>query len=230
MGPSPMTLEKIKQNKIGNIYPNIARFYLRISNDEHDQIRQEKIIENIRMAGYYIAAIYREKPSGPSPDRPELGRMISDLQPRELVVAEKMNRLSNLPLGEADRLVQAIRQCRVRLVIPGLVDLSEVPLETDDVIYGDLEVKQEMLLRLALQTARENYEEMKARQKQGIEQAKATGRYRGRKPNHEVHERIIALREAGNSILETARLIGCSPSHVKKIWLEYASAASLETA
>jgi len=133
-----MTPEKIKQNKISNIYPNIARFYLRISHNKHDQIRQDKIIENIRMSGYYIAAIYREKPSGPSPDRPELGRMISDLQAGELVVAEKMNRLSHLPLGEADRLVQAIRQYRVRLVIPGLVDLSEVPSETDAVIYGDL--------------------------------------------------------------------------------------------
>jgi DNA invertase Pin-like site-specific DNA recombinase len=39
-----------------------------------------------RQAGYYIAGIYREKASGARADRPELLRMIADLQPGEVVV------------------------------------------------------------------------------------------------------------------------------------------------
>ena len=40
--------------------------------------------------------IYREKASGARPDRPELLRMIADLQPGEVVVAEKIDRISRL--------------------------------------------------------------------------------------------------------------------------------------
>lgn len=42
-------------------------------------------------------------------DRPELLRMVVDLQPGEVVVAEKINRISRLPLPEAELLVATIR-------------------------------------------------------------------------------------------------------------------------
>ena len=42
----------------------------------------------------YIAGVYREKASGARADRPELLRMIADLQPGEVVVAEKIDRIS----------------------------------------------------------------------------------------------------------------------------------------
>ena len=58
-------------------------------------------------------------------DRPELLRMIADLQPNEVVVAEKIDRVSRLPLAEAQRLVGSIRSKGARLAVPGLVDLSE---------------------------------------------------------------------------------------------------------
>lgn len=223
IGYTLMNQANINQQRGGIIHPKIARIYLRVSTDEQDLRRQERIVEDARAAGCYVAAVYREKASGARPDRPELMRMISDLQPGELVIAEKMDRISRLPLGEADRLVQTIRQRGARLAVPGLVDLSEVLAEAEGVTRVVLEATQEMLLRLSLQMAREDYEDRRERQKQGIEQAKASGRYRGRKPNYKVHERIVALRQGGTSILETARLVDCSPSHVKKVWLHYTS-------
>ncbi|HEB4995197.1 TPA: helix-turn-helix domain-containing protein [Aeromonas hydrophila subsp. hydrophila] len=48
--------------------------------------------------------------------------------------------------------------------------------------------------------------------------AKSAGRFTGRKPNTKVHDRIVALRTAGHSIPETARLAGCSESQVKRVW------------
>lgn len=65
----------------------IARLYLRVSTDEQDLTRQAAIEVSAKQAGYYIAGVYREKASGARADRPELLRMISDLQPREVVVA-----------------------------------------------------------------------------------------------------------------------------------------------
>lgn len=219
-----MSHAHIDQQRAEASHPKIARVYLRVITDEQDLRRQEQIVEDARAAGCYIAAVYREKASGARPDRPELMRMISDLQPGELVIAEKIDRISRLPLGEADRLVQTIRQRGAKLAVPSLVDLPEILADATGVTRVVLESMQEMLLRLSLQMAREDYEDRCERQKQGIEQAKASGRYRGRKPNHKVHERIVALRQGGTSILETARLVGCSASHVKKVWLAHVSA------
>ena len=108
----------------------VARLYLRVSTDEQDLQRQERIHEDARRAGYYVAGVYREKASGARADRPELLRMIADLQPGEVVIAEKIDRLSRLPLAEAEQLVDAIRAKGARLAIPGLVDLSEVTAST----------------------------------------------------------------------------------------------------
>jgi len=75
-----------------------------------------------------------------------------------------------------------------------------------------------MLLKLALQMARDDYETRRDRQRQGIELAKQKGRYEGRKADTDLHERIIVLRSAGRSIADTARLAGCSSSQVKRVW------------
>ncbi|WP_180273068.1 recombinase family protein, partial [Pseudomonas syringae] len=88
--------------------------------------RQEAIIGNARASGYYVAAVYREKASGARSDRPELLRMIEDLQPEEVVIAEKIDRISRLPLVEAEKLVDAIRAKGARLAVPGIVDLSQL--------------------------------------------------------------------------------------------------------
>ena len=90
----------------------VARIYLRVSTDEQDLTRQAAIERSPRAAGYYIAGVYREKASGARADRPELLRMIADLQPEEVVVAEKIDRISRLPLAEAGRLVRNRGGCR----------------------------------------------------------------------------------------------------------------------
>jgi Resolvase, N terminal domain len=75
-----------------------------------------------KAAGYYVAGVYRERASGARADRPELLRMIADLQPGEVVIAEKIDRISRLPLAEAERLVASIRDKGARLAVPGVVD------------------------------------------------------------------------------------------------------------
>jgi hypothetical protein len=75
------------------------------------------LAENTRAAGYYVAGIYREKVSGARVDRPELLRMIADLQSGEVVVAEKIDRISRLPSAEAEQLIASIR-APVRLLPP----------------------------------------------------------------------------------------------------------------
>ena len=196
----------------------IARIYLRVSTDEQDLSRQADIEHSTRAAGYYVAGIYREKASGARADRPELLRMMADLQPGEVVVAEKIDRISRLPLAEAEKLVASIRAKGARLAVPGLVDLSDLADEADGVAKVVLMSVQELLLKLALQMARDDYETRRERQRQGVQLAKAAGKYTGRKADTATHQRIVALRRAGETIERTAELAGCSVSQVKRIW------------
>lgn len=203
-----------------------ARVYLRVSTDEQDLARQEGIAAGARAAGYYVAAVYREKASGARADRPELLRMIADLQPGEVVIAEKMDRISRLPLTEAERLVEAIKHKGARLAVPGVVDLSDLVADSTGVAKIVLEAVQEMLLKLALQSARDDYEDRRERQRQGIDIARRAGRYNGRTPDAAQHRRIVAFREAGKSIAETASLADCSISQVKRITALHKSKAA----
>jgi DNA invertase Pin-like site-specific DNA recombinase len=202
----------------GGALVQVARVYLRVSTDEQDLQRQEAIITAARAAGYYVAGVYREKASGARADRPELLRMVADLQPGEVVVAEKIDRISRLPLAEAERLVASIRAKGARLAVPGVVDLSELAASAEGVSRIVLESIQDMLLRLALQMARDDYEDRRERQRQGIELAKQAGKYKGRRSDSHRRASVIELRKQGLSIAKTAKLAQCSTAQVKRIW------------
>nr|CBI80822.1 Resolvase [Bartonella sp. 1-1C] len=191
---------------------------MRVSTDKQDLSRQDSIIEDAKVAGFYIAGVYREKASGASANRPELLRLIADLQPGDVVLAEKIDHISRLPLPEAERLIASIRERGGRLSVPGIIDLSELAADADGSTKIVLESVQNMLLKLALQMARDDYENRRKRLHQGIELAKKAGKYIGRKTDHAMHDRIVALRTAGHSIKKTAKLAGCSESQVKRVW------------
>ena len=220
-----MTARKQPQRSSAPTPIRIARIYMRVSTDEQDLARQDSIRESAKLAGYYVAGVYREKASGARVDRPELLRMIEDLQPGEVVIAEKIDRISRLPLPEAERLVASIRAKGARLAVPGVVDLSELAADAAGVTRIVLESVQEMLLRLALQMARDDYEDRRERQRQGVELAKQAGRYTGRIADDAKHALILALREKHHSIAETARLAECSPSQVKRVSALYRARA-----
>lgn len=204
----------------------VARVYLRVSTDEQDLQRQEAIITAARAAGYYVAGVYREKASGARADRPELLRMVADLQPGEVVVAEKIDRISRLPLAEAERLVASIRAKGARLAVPGVVDLSELAASAEGVSRIVLESIQGMLLRLALQMARDDYEDRRERQRQGIELARNAGKYKGRRADSHLWASVIDLRTQGLSIARTAKLAKCSLAQVKRIWAAHKASAA----
>lgn len=198
----------------------IARIYQRVSTDEQDLTRQASIEASAREQGFYIAGVYREKASGARADRPELLRMIEDLQPGDTVIAERIDRISRLPLPEAEKLVATIKAKGARLAVPGVVDLSQLAADADGTAKIVLEAVQDMLLRLALQMARDDYETRRERQQQGIQLAKEAGKFKGRQADTKQHAAILALRAAGHSIAQTAELAGCSTSQVKRICRE----------
>lgn len=190
---------------------------MRVSTDGQDLTRQERLIDEAKKNGLYVAGVYREKASGARADRPELLRMIQDLQYGEIVIAEKIDRISRLPLSEAEKLIDSIKAKGAMLSVPGIVDMSELVADSTGTARIVLESIQDLLLKLALQMARDDYETRRERQLQGIELAKSNGKYKGRKEDKERNELILKLRPH-HTIKETAKLVGCSASQVKRIW------------
>ena len=183
--------------------------HLRVSTDAQDLERQEAITTAAKAAGYYVAGIYREKASGARADRPELLRMIGDLQPGEVVIAEKIDRISRLPLPEAERPVASIQAKGARPAVPGVVDLSDRrprPGRRQDRAGS----RADHAFRPALQMARDDYEDRRERQRQGIELARRAGRYKGRRADPKRRAQVVALRKSGYSINKTAELAGYS--------------------
>ncbi|WP_216071100.1 recombinase family protein, partial [Acinetobacter baumannii] len=204
----------------------VARIYMRVSTEKQDLERQEKVINDARNAGYYIAAVYREKASGITPDRPELNRMIHDLQAGEVVIAERIDRISRLPLPEAEKLIVAIKEKGAKLSIPGVIDLSEFSKDASGISKIVLDQVQDMLLKIALQMAHEDYLLIKKRREEGIELRKNKGLYNGRKADKKLHDKIVELRKQNISISKTALIANCSVSLVKLVWKRYSESNS----
>ena len=76
-----------------------------------------------------------------------------------------------------------------RLLIPGIVDFSDLINDSEGVSKIILSAVQNVLLKLSLQMARDDYELRRKRQKEGIELAKGKGRFKGRKPSEELHKK-----------------------------------------
>ncbi len=196
----------------------IARIYLRVSTDEQELTRENSIIVDARAKGFHVAGVYKEKASGARADRPELQRMIADLQPGEVVVAEKIDRISRLPLTEAEQLIGSIKAKGAKLAILGIVDLFELAINQDGVARIVPESVQDMLLKVALQTARNDYETRRERQRQGVELVKASGKYKGRRPEPKTHELNVMIAAIVDEL---------APELIKRNAIGYESASQL---
>ena len=194
----------------------VARIYLRVSTDDQDLTRQHSLIEDSKKAGYYIANVYKETASGARADRPELLRMIEDLQQGDVVIAEKLDRISRLPLPEAEKLIKAIKMKGARISVPGLINLSDLAAEADGVQKIVIESIQEMMMKIALQIANDDYELRRERQRQGIKIGKENGKFKGKQAKISQHAEILMYRQT-LSISETAKKVNCSVSQIKRV-------------
>ncbi len=74
-----------------------------------------------------------------------------------------------------------------------------------------------MLVEMMAAIPRKDYDQRRDRQAQGIEKAKATGKYQGRPVDEDLHKRIIELLGAGLGIRATARHAKCSTTTVLRV-------------
>lgn len=195
-----------------------ARIYMRVSTNQQDLTRQEELIEQVKSAGGYIAGIYREKASGATRNRPELQRMIADLQVGDVIVAEKIDRISRLPLPEAELLVNEIKEKGAKLLIPDVIDFSDIISATEDSVSKIvLQAMQDLLLKLALQIARDDYLVRRKRMLEGIKIAKEKNLYKGRRSDKKLKQEILKLLDKGVAKTFIAQTLKCSRTTIWRI-------------
>ncbi|MEC6830684.1 recombinase family protein [Photobacterium toruni] len=194
----------------------LIRAYLRASTTEQDAQRAKEELKAFgtkfehRIAGYYI-----ENQSGTKLERPELNKLIEDSEAGDVLLIEKMDRLTRLPWGEWKTL-------KARIMEKGLVIVVvEQPMTHTVFTSGEQNsitlALTEFMLDLGAAMARDDYETRHKRQAQGIAKAKAEGKYRGRQPNLALHHDILNQLTLGRSYSQIQEKLGCSRATIAKV-------------
>jgi DNA invertase Pin-like site-specific DNA recombinase len=211
----------------------VARIYQRVSTKGQDTTRQETLRAEAEAKGYQVVATYSEKESGTNENRPELLRMMADLNQGDTIIAEHLDRITRLPLDKAEALMALIKAKGAHVSVPGLIELPNVQLEGIAAIVMD--AAQDMLRKIALYQCRADWETRRERQRQGIAVKKEADKnkpldertYKGRKPDTVANAKIVELRALGYTIAKIASTLCVSESQVKLILKKHVAAKAV---
>jgi DNA invertase Pin-like site-specific DNA recombinase len=195
-----------------------VRAYLRASTSEQDAQRARDMLESFaREHKITVCNFYAENESGARLDRPELFRLLKDCKRGDVLLVEDVDRLSRLAGDDWSTLKKMIGRKDVRIVAVNVpttwLHLSPAMADFDSRIFGAI---NGMLLDMLAAVARRDYEQRRERQKQGIEKARAEGKYRGRKINQHRHDAINRLLASGSSWSQVQKTIGCSRGTISR--------------
>lgn len=196
------------------------RAYLRASTDEQDAGRARASLEQFASDhNKVIANVYLENASGATADRPELLRLLKDARKGDVLLVESIDRLSRLPVDDWATLKAAIDSKGLRIVALDLPTSHQGMQDTngDEFTGRMLGAINSMLVEMMAAIARKDYEQRRERQAQGIEKAKAEGKYQGRPVDADLHKRVKELLAAGLGVRGTARHANCSTTTVMRI-------------
>ena len=137
--------------------------YIRVSTEHQETARQQEIMDS-----YKVDRIFSEKLSGASIDRPQLKAMLDYVREGDTLYVESISRLGR---STKDLLN----------IIDTLTDKKVTLISHKEKIDTDTPTGKFMLTVFAALSQLER-EQLKQRQREGIEIAKVQGKYTGRKP------------------------------------------------
>nr|WP_315178775.1 recombinase family protein [uncultured Cardiobacterium sp.] len=185
--------------------------YLRASTATQDAARAKQLLEDFATArGLRIASFYIETGSGLSLERPQLMKLIQDAKKGDILLVESVDRLSRLPLADWQELKRLMSEKILKIVvvdIPSTHILTDINNELADSIIAAM---NGMLIDILAAVAHQDYITRRARQRQGIDKAKAKGKYKGRPANKDMHERVLKMLTNGFSYREIKETLGVS--------------------
>jgi putative DNA-invertase from lambdoid prophage Rac len=181
--------------------------YCRVSTS--DQTTENQVAE-IEAAGFNVEPrrTYCETVSGsvPAMERPEFTRMVDRLDWDDVLIVTKLDRLGRNAMdvrATVERLAE--ENVRVHCLALGGVDLTSAAGKmTMSVINAVAEFERDLLIE---------------RTQSGLRRAKAEGKKLGRPRalDHEQHEKVLAMRQAGHSLAHVAKTMGVSRSAIQRI-------------
>ncbi|MGR5269755.1 recombinase family protein [Vibrio astriarenae] len=195
------------------------RSYLRGSSVDQDANRgRDSISKFCEKKGVRVASWYVENASGTTSDRAELHRLIDDSQSGDVLLIEKMDRLSRLPYEQWKELRQRLHDAGLHIVVIDQPMTHNVLGQGDNETSMISKVLTEFMIELGAAMARDDYETRRLRQRQGIEKAqKIHGKYRGKPRNEQLHNNVSMLLQDGKSWGQIVDLLGCSRSTVARV-------------
>ena len=163
----------------------VIRAYLRASTPEQDATRATDELKSFTQRfNRTITHWYYENASGTLLERPELNKLLDEAQPGDFLLLEKVDRISRLSESDWLELRKRISKAGVTLVVVGLPTTHNALINNEDSqIWRErifTEYMNNLMIDLAAEMARDDYETRRHRQKQGIAKAKAKGAYRGK--------------------------------------------------
>lgn len=194
------------------------RAYLRASTNQQDANRARADLQAFASErGLTIAAWYVENESGASLKRPELFRLLADSSPGDVLLTEQVDRLSRLNAKDWEELKAQIQCKRVRVVALDLPTSWQLAVAGDELTKRLLDALNGMMLDMLAAIARKDYEDRRRRAAQGIQKAKAEGKYKGRPEDVERNASILAMLKLGASWSEVCKATGASRSTLSRI-------------
>lgn len=150
-----------------------VRGYVRVSTEEQNEARQLTLMEREGVEELYV-----DKASGKDFDRAGYERLMADVEPGDLLVLDALDRLGR----DYDGLVAEWR----RLSREAGCDVAALDVEFMDTrkfrAMGDMgKVVEDMALSMLAWAAERERKEMLRKQRDGIEEARKAGKYKGRK-------------------------------------------------
>ncbi len=195
--------------------------YLRAStNDQNAKRAQNTLLQFAQQKGHRVAGWYIENESGASLQRPELLRLLDDAAVGDAILIEQIDRLSRLDESSWFTLKEMLLQKELKVIS---LDLPTSHLAfssqiTDEFTNSMMKAINGMMMDMLAAIARKDYQDRRRRQAEGIEKAKAEGKYKGRQPDLALHEKIYQLRVVNKlSISDTANLTNVSGRTVIRV-------------
>lgn len=144
--------------------------YVRVSTVDQNEARQ---IEAMKTDG--VEKIYMDKKSGKDFNRPEYQKMISEMRKGDVLVIHSIDRLGR----NYDEITEEWR--KITKEIGADIIVQDMPL-LDTTLNRDLTGKliADIVLQVFSYVAQRERESIRQRQREGIEIAKAQGKYKGR--------------------------------------------------
>ncbi|AZQ65610.1 resolvase (plasmid) [Flammeovirga pectinis] len=192
--------------------------YLRASTKDQDAYRAKaSLLEfgrklNLKVSGWFI-----ENESGAKLERPELFKLLEYAEPGDAILIEQIDRITRLSENDWQKLKSLILDNQLKVISMDLPTSHTFARTEDEFQRRVMSAVNGMMLDILAATARKDYVDRKRRQAEGVQKAKAEGKYKGRPENLELQAKIKELLADGKSYSQIQNLLGCSRHTISKV-------------